>query len=701
MSILKDLVDKVRQETQTQGELVEGEGVRRYEFGDANQTNQYPDAGQYSQANTSVGNQPEELETVRVIGEDLLADGTKRILSSFEADDFLGIANPIINKMVFDSDFLFDQTKLHTMNRLSGKVFNPIGVLASMTSDSGDTVTQALRQALSDVVDGGAFHTTDGKTFDRVFDNDAQSKLFTAEQFRTATQGGSGLVGSFVNNAISSLAQSVGVNVPTRSILAQVVAYNASLVEDTGPDQQRWFHDQDSEEYGGGSSDLKINPIGSGALNYLYDPMLIAEDPIKFFELRRRVRNGLFAQNILNPKDDDIIKAEKRNLVGDKKVKNQISNFINDRIFDGLVPPDKYYKNSGVEYRPEDMEEGELLAKLLSHYFKPYITRGELTRDEATGFYLDYLLAELKDQFYSNRGSNAINTVFQTEEDRVDRLKAYRGREYASDTEKLNSLKNANGFVDTDDPSQSEGYHNHNIVVKLGDTLRSKIKNKTFSEYKRILDENNLSVDDRVLMADIQPTPDRIGNELGTMYFMAFEDIRTERVCYLRPSFDNLNEDIQINNNDIMYLGRTEPLPNYENTTRTITFPFTLYSRTPREFLMMYKKIAFLKSLAYPIASASDDFKKVQNPLLRFTLGNIFKRIGGYLNTLNFTYSNQDAVWETEGGVMAPKTIECSLSFTVLHDSMPYVSRNNVFNFDRGETDQFVQHDVDYSELNI
>lgn len=118
---------------------------------------------------------------------------------------------------------------------------------------------------------------------------------------------------------------------------------------------------------------------------------------------------------------------------------------------------------------------------------------------------------------------------------------------------------------------------------------------------------------------------------------MSFQDVRNNKIIYLRPTVESISDAYQVaQGGEELYIGRTEPIPEYQQTTRNISLSFMLYCRTPREYLINMKKMDFLRSLAYPEAISPTNFTTVKNPILRFTLGDQYKNIGGALNSITF-----------------------------------------------------------------
>lgn len=700
MSKLKDLVSKVREKTESESISNNGDKREVYHF----DTKYFPNSSEYSNTNENVGRRlhAEDDDTVSFIGETLWKGGAEKLTEGIldgvddAITDLFGVVSPVLRKFINDEEFIVDQAKLHSMNRLSGKIFNPVGILASYLDDEidgaiGDTALSGLLTQTLSVLSGGGglFKTTDGETYYGVLDNDAASDIFSLQALKDTLGGGdgTGIIGSILRQAGSTLAEGIGIQIPTKSIVGQVLAYNNTLFETINGGSRGWLGKKDSK-----SDDENINPIGINAINYLYDAKLIVKDPVRYYELSQKISRGLMANNVMVSKPDDLLVDEQ------KALSNKFGKWIQRGLGVDIPTPHEFWTNNTKSFRPDD---GDIVEDIMEYMFFPISNEGEDYSSSPIPSLpaLGSIITDIN--YFSYRHLRSIFDNLddgigkEIEDERLKKLATYSdtaGGDNPSNSEKIKSNKDNELAVEEND--QPNKYKFHNIQTNLGKDFRKSLEDKTFSNLHKI--SNKYNQDDPINAHDIfDITEGDDSTKLETNHFMSIEDVGNKKVIYLRPTFDDISEDIQVNQGDFFYIGRTEPFPNYENTTRSITMNFKMYSDTPNEFLMMWKKMNFLNSLAYP-TSAGETFRDIKNPLIRFTVGDIFKRLGGYLNTINYSYSNSDVTWETAEGLMAPKIIDVSMSFTVLHDSMPYVNANNKFEFGKSKT--FSAYGVDYSK---
>ena len=74
---------------------------------------------------------------------------------------------------------------------------------------------------------------------------------------------------------------------------------------------------------------------------------------------------------------------------------------------------------------------------------------------------------------------------------------------------------------------------------------------------------------------------------------------------HFRAFLDNMSDNYEANWNSIKYVGRGEPLYNYEGFGRTISLGFTVAAQSKAELIPMYKKLNYL------IAGEKPTIKKI------------------------------------------------------------------------------------------
>ena len=151
---------------------------------------------------------------------------------------------------------------------------------------------------------------------------------------------------------------------------------------------------------------------------------------------------------------------------------------------------------------------------------------------------------------------------------------------------------------------------------------------------------------------------------------------------HFRAFLDNMSDNYEANWNSIKYVGRGEPLYNYEGFGRTISLGFTVAAQSKAELIPMYKKLNYLASTLAPDYTAAGFMR---GNLVRLTVGGYLYEQPGFITSL--TYDIPDtSTWEiaidAEGGSDGsvkelPHVIKVSgFSFTPIHTFLPEKPNN-------------------------
>lgn len=601
----------------------------------------------------------------------------------------------VIEKKLFEggdvtkpTEFVKDQVKFHSLNKLSGRFFNPVGLIASISDSENPFLNQLLSTAVSDIVQAGAFETTDGLTFNRTADNNSQDLFFdSAQDFKDATEGGrkhfiESVTRKAVNGLINRVGQALGIEVSgTRSIMGQVIAHDASLIAGKmkGSETQLQSFYESAQPFKS-EGNVKLEPIGDRALTYTHDVLSFTGRIQEMVKLRRKITDGYFAQNVAVKKPNDVYDQERQNKEKKKRgierallkvrgIRNIISLF--NRSMDETSD---YWVNRMVAYEPFLKDE--------------YIASGQkkLNRD-FLNIYRHILANKLNadvDQFDSIPNNDYMDMFRALIYHEIQEYYDFDGDESPfldMQETRLEKLKDKQTYkIRTESTSVTPIYTNISKRYKIGsDELKS--SNSFGTPHDLIKDErvlDNLSESDIIDGVNAFAEDQQVGDgDAKDHVFFALQDVRNNKIMFLQPSIDNITEDVQPTYSDVFYLGRTESLPSYERTTRSINFSFNLSARTPRELLIIYKKMEFIQKLTYP--KIENQFRRSVTPLCRLSIGDFYRNVGGYITTFTKSIDNSSSMWESQAGYRVPKIISCSLSMIVLHDTMPYVGQDDNF----------------------
>lgn len=130
------------------------------------------------------------------------------------------------------------------------------------------------------------------------------------------------------------------------------------------------------------------------------------------------------------------------------------------------------------------------------------------------------------------------------------------------------------------------------------------------------------------------------------------------------------------------YAGRGENFYTYQGFDRTVNFNFKIAAQSKQDMAPLYKKLNFLLSTLYPDYS---DNGFMRGNIVRLTLGDLFVRQPGILQSLNMTvadeYPWEIAFDEPEGGSSAdmketPQIIDVAATFKPILYNLPKLESN-------------------------
>jgi hypothetical protein len=163
----------------------------------------------------------------------------------------------------------------------------------------------------------------------------------------------------------------------------------------------------------------------------------------------------------------------------------------------------------------------------------------------------------------------------------------------------------------------------------------------------------------------------------------SFQDLRDAeaRILYLRAFLKGLTETFTPEWNEDRFYGRTEPVPIYKGTMRTINLSFDMVAWSPKDLPFVYKKLSKLQSMVYPLYDDRGFLKA--GPIIRMRIGDLIagdKNLGlsGFLTSLDLNYDK--SIWNIKKDFKVPQHFEVSLGFTALHETNPGLYKDSSTN---------------------
>jgi len=174
-------------------------------------------------------------------------------------------------------------------------------------------------------------------------------------------------------------------------------------------------------------------------------------------------------------------------------------------------------------------------------------------------------------------------------------------------------------------------------------------------------------------------------DDLIEFYFSSIvldgHDYCPSEVIVFRAIFDSITDNHKPSWSAVKYMGRGDPLYTYDGYERDVSFNFTVHIGSRDEMKASWRKLNYLAGWTAPEYTSAGFMRA---PLCRLNIGNLFRKMPGYISNLSYTFDNTNGTWETAhlegdrynaatdptivyesapGVLQLPKTIQVSVGF--------------------------------------
>jgi len=149
-------------------------------------------------------------------------------------------------------------------------------------------------------------------------------------------------------------------------------------------------------------------------------------------------------------------------------------------------------------------------------------------------------------------------------------------------------------------------------------------------------------------------------------------------------SLENFSDSYSSNWNSTQYIGRGEPVYNFNSTSRAFNFSFKAYSESAGKVRDLYKRLNQLASYTNPTYTGTF----MAGTFVKLTLGDYLVATPGFLGSVDFSWETsypwevtgreQGRVALVEGIPLLPHVLDVSISFTPIHNFIPEANPNTV-----------------------
>lgn len=180
-----------------------------------------------------------------------------------------------------------------------------------------------------------------------------------------------------------------------------------------------------------------------------------------------------------------------------------------------------------------------------------------------------------------------------------------------------------------------------------------------------ILYENDFREKD-IIPFEFQIFDPKAGGEPKFLYFRA----------YLRDLSDSYTGEW----NSTKYVGRAEPLYNYNGFNRSLGFSFNIAAHTRSELGPLYNKLNYLVGSTAPSYSSNQTF--MRGVFCKVTVGDYLVQIPGFFTAINITWNTNypweigiDENYEAIDTILVPHLLDIQAQFQPVHDFNPELGK--------------------------
>ena len=158
-------------------------------------------------------------------------------------------------------------------------------------------------------------------------------------------------------------------------------------------------------------------------------------------------------------------------------------------------------------------------------------------------------------------------------------------------------------------------------------------------------------------------------------FYVRIKDLRTGgKLLYFRGFVTGITENVSPSFTPTNYIGRSEPVYQYERAERDLSFNLRVYPNNKKEFDTMYKKLNYLTGMAYPMYLPEQDnasLTRMKAPFTELYMAHIGSRVKGqfgFIKSISYTV-NESGDWDSQTSL--PRLFDIAISYQILSKRPP------------------------------
>jgi len=238
-----------------------------------------------------------------------------------------------------------------------------------------------------------------------------------------------------------------------------------------------------------------------------------------------------------------------------------------------------------------------------------------------------------------------------------------------------------------------------------GDLFSGGVKKEDVAQYAATLDGHPLHslADDNILLFDPErsyrsntPMPDSTASDnynpnasavskeeptsesKGMVFPFFFESLNffpehPEKFITFQATFNGIRESYKPNWQQQKFFGRSTSVYIYESTDRNIGFSFVIWAQNRGALAVVKQRVNWLAKHCYPsyvpVQQDSDSRIVYEAPLIRFTIGDLFRNTPGVITSLTYDWAmGGEGRWELSKDITMPQAVKVDMNIDIIHD---------------------------------
>lgn len=214
------------------------------------------------------------------------------------------------------------------------------------------------------------------------------------------------------------------------------------------------------------------------------------------------------------------------------------------------------------------------------------------------------------------------------------------------------------------------------------------------------VDFNPDTEEDKLITSEVLETPEYRDQDIIPFEFQVLNPSNPSipKFVYFRAYLDSFNDSYNGEWNSTKYIGRAEPMYNYNGFSRAIDFSFKIAATTRQELLPLYKKLNYLVGTTAPSYDTDQTF--MRGIIVRVTIGDYLMQVPGFFTNIGLSWDKAYS-WETgtfklsnspledfnqyivEDNIpKVPHILDVSVTFTPIHTFNPEIDAPFITNTD-------------------